>query len=80
MLAPMEKAESDEHRAVLLEKVRSSLTKTQYRRLQMYYLKGMTEAEIARQEGVGQQRISNSLISGKKTVERFFQEFLRSRG
>ena len=80
MLAPSEKAESDERRAVLLEKVRSSLTKTQYRRMHMYYLQGMTEAEIARQEGVGQQRISNSLVSGKKTVERFFQEFLRSRG
>lgn len=80
MLAPMEKAESDERRAALLEKVRSSLTRTQYRRLQMYYLKGMTEAEIAHQEGVGQRRVSTSISSGKKIVERFFQEFLRSRG
>ena len=80
MLAPMEKAEGDVRRAVLLEKVRSSLTRTQYRRLQMYYLKGMTEAEIARQEGVGQRRVSTSISSGKTIVERFFQEFLRSRG
>ena len=80
MLAPMLRAESDERRAALLETVRSSLTKKQYRRLRMYYLEGMTEAEISLQEGVCQQRISNSLVSGKKILERFFQEFLRSRG
>lgn len=80
MLAPMMEAESDERRAILLEMVRSSLTRKQYRRLRMYYLQSMTEAEIARQEGVGQQRISNSLVSGKKIVEKFFQDFLRSRG
>ena len=80
MMTPMLKAESDERRVTLLEMVRSSLTKKQYRRLQMYYLQGMTEAEIARQEGVGQQRISNSLVSGKKIVEKFFRKFLRDRG
>ena len=80
MMAPMLKTESDERRAALLEMVRSSLTKKQYRRLQMYYLQGMTEAEIARQEGVGQQRISNSLVSGKKIVEKFFRKFLRDMG
>ena len=80
MMAPMLKVESDERRAAVLELVRSSLTPKQYRRLCMYYLQGMTEAEIARQEGVGQQRISNSLISGKKIVEKFFQKFSRGRG
>ena len=80
MLAPVLKAENNERRAALLEMVKSSLTSKQYRRLRMYYLEGMTEAEIARYEGVGQQRISNSLISGKKIVEKFFREFLRGRG
>lgn len=80
MMTPMLKAESDERRAALLEMVRSSLTKKQYRRLCMYYLQGMTEAEIAKLEGVGQRRISTSISSGTKIVERFFQEFLRSRG
>ena len=80
MLAPMLEAENNERRAALLEMVKSSLTSKQYHRLWMYCLQGMTEAEIARQEGVGQQRISNSLVSGKKIVEKFFQEFLRSRG
>ena len=80
MMAPMLKAESDERRAAQLEMVKSSLTSKQYRRLKMYYVQGMTEAEIARQEGVGQRRISTSISSGKKIVERFFQEFLRNRG
>ena len=80
MLAPILEAECAEHHAALLEKVRSSLTSKQYRRLRMYYLDGKTEAEIAHEEGVGQQRISNSLISGKRIVEKFFQEFLRGRG
>ena len=80
MLAPMLKAEIDNRRAALLEMVRSSLTRKQYRRLCMYYLQGMTEAEIAKLEGVGQRRISTSISSGTKIVERFFQEFLRNRG
>ena len=80
MLSPMLKAENDERRAVLLEMVKASLTSKQYRRLWMYYLQGMTEAEIARQEGVGQPRVCNSLNTGRKIVEKFFQEFLRSRG
>ena len=80
MMAPMLKAESDKQRATLLEMVRSSLTKKQYRRLCMYYLQGMTEAEIAKLESVVQRRISTSISSGTKIVERFFQEFLRNRG
>ena len=80
MLAPILEAECAERRAILLEMVKSSLTGKQYRRLRMYYVQGMTEAEIALQEGVGQRRISTSISSGKKIVERFFQEFLRSRG
>ena len=80
MMVPILEAECAERRAALLETVRSSLTEKQYRRLRMYYLEGMTEAEIACQEGVGQQRISNSLVSGKKIVEKFFQNFLGDRG
>ena len=80
MLTPMLKAENDKRRAALLEMVKSNLTSKQYRRLRMYYLQGMTEAEIARQEGVGQPRICKSLSTGRKIVEKFFQEFLSSRG
>ena len=80
MLAPMLEAENNERRAVLLEMVRSSLTRKQYRRLCMYYLQGITETEIAKLEGVGQRRISTSISSGKKIVEKFFKKFLRNRG
>ena len=42
--------------------------------------KGKTEEEIAVIEGVKQQRISKSLIAGKKFVEKIFKEFLENRG
>lgn len=80
MLAPILEAESAEHRAALLKAVRSNLTNKQYRRLRMYYLDGMTEAEIARHEGVGQPRICNSLNAAKKAAKKIFHKFLRNRG
>ena len=80
MLFPMLEAENDERCAALFEMVKISLTSKQYRRLRMYYLQGMTEAEIAHQEGVGQRRISTSISSGKKIVKKFFKKFLRNRG
>lgn len=80
VLAPYIEAEERERRRRMLEKIRTSLTAKQYRRLCLYYLEGQTEAEIAVLEGITQQRISKSLISGEKIVEKFFQEFLSGRG
>lgn len=54
--------------AEMLVRIRACLTKVQFRRLWMYYAEGMTEQEIAEREGVGQQRISKSLISAKKKL------------
>ena len=79
-LAPYLAAEQTEQRRQLLEQVRSHLTEKQYRRLCLYYLEGKTEEEIAVIEGVKQQRISKSLIAGKKFVEKIFKEFLENRG
>ena len=53
---------------VSMVRIRECLTKVQFRRLWMYYAEGMTEQEIAKREGVGQQRISKSLISAKKKL------------
>ena len=79
-IAPLLEAEQEERRAALLRQVKGLLTKTQYRRLCLYYLEGKTEEEIAVIEGVKQQRISKSLIAGKKFVEKIFKEFLENRG
>ena len=80
VLAPYIEAEQRERRCRMLEQIRSGLTQKQYRRLCLYYLDGKTEAEIAGIEGITQQRVSKSLVSGAKIVEKFFQEFLRDRG
>lgn len=80
VLAPYIAAEQAERRRKILEQIRASLTEKQYRRLCLYYLEGKTQEEIAALEGITQQRISKSLISGAKTVERFFQEIFPDRG
>ena len=80
LLAPILEAEDRELRAAKLEQVKTHLTEKQYRRLWMYYIEGMTEAEIAVKEGVGQPRVSYSLAAGKRIAEKFFLKFLRNRG
>ena len=80
VFAPYIAAEQAERRRRILEQIRSRLTEKQYRRLCLYYLEGKTEAEIAALEGITQQRISKSIISGTNIVERYFQEFFLGRG
>ena len=55
--------------------VRDSLTETQYRRLCLYYLERMSESEIAESEGVGQQRVSRSILSGKRALKNILSNF-----
>ena len=75
LMAPLLRTEENDQRASRARMVRSSLTEKQYRRLRMYYLQGMTETEIADLEGVGQQRISKSLISGIAVLKNFIKIF-----
>lgn len=77
VLAPYIEAEEKERRRRMLEQIRTSLTAKQYRRLCFYYVDGKTEAEVAALEGVGRRRISTSITSGTKIVEKFFENFLR---
>lgn len=77
VLAPYIAAEKAERRRRLIEVFKTCLTAKQYRRMCLYYLNHMTEAEIAALEGVGQRRVSTSITSGRKIVEKFFPEFFR---
>lgn len=61
-------------RAALIQRVRNGLTEKQYRRLYLYYLEGLSEGEIARLEGVGQRRISTSIMLGRKKLVKIFEE------
>ena len=80
LLETVEQAERDAACAALVEQIRNRLTEKQLRRLRLYYLHGMTEAEIGKLEGVGQRRIATSLASGRKILEKIFQIFSDNRG
>lgn len=75
LFAPLLESEQRKERNALLQKVRSALTEKQYRRLHKYFLEGMTEAEIAKIEGVGQRRISTSISSGIAVLKKILKNF-----
>ena len=74
LLAAMDAAEHRTARLALVEQLRSCLTEKQFRRLRLYYLEGKSEAEIAVLEGVGQRRISTSLMLGRKKLAKIFEK------
>ncbi|MGN8969372.1 hypothetical protein [Intestinimonas sp. HCP28S3_D6] len=66
--------------AELVMKLRVCLTETQFRRLWMYYADGMSEKQIAKLEGVGQQRISKSIVTARKKAKKFLSFQSKNRG
>jgi DNA-directed RNA polymerase specialized sigma subunit len=63
----------DEERKALVNKIKSVLTETQFRRLWLYYVERKTEQQIADIEKVGQRRVSISINVAKKKIKKFFQ-------
>ena len=65
--------QAEKHRSSLelVMQIKEILTETQFRRLWMYYVKGMTEAEIAKKESVGQRRVSTSITDAEKKIKKF---------
>ena len=55
----------------LVVKMKDKLTEIQFRRLWMYHVDGLTEAEIAKKEGVGQRRVSTSITDAEKKIKKF---------
>lgn len=74
LVAALRKAEQAERQAALLEQVRDLLTAKQYRRLWLYSVKKMNEAQIAQAENVGQPRICRSIRRARKILEKYFSE------
>ena len=64
---------ADEERKALVNKIKSVLTETQFRRLWLYYVERKTEQQIADIEKVGQRRVSTSINVAKKKIKKFFQ-------
>ena len=56
----------------MVSQIRDKLTETQFRRLWMYHVGGMTVDEIGRIEGIRHQNISKSIGSAMKKIKNFF--------
>lgn len=54
----------------MVVKLKDKLTETQFRRLWMYHVDGLTLDEIGEIEGVDHQRISKSIIAAKKKIKK----------
>lgn len=67
-----EKAERRRVASTMVSQIRDKLTETQFRRLWMYYVDGMTVDEIGRIEGIRHQNISKSIGSAIKKIKKFF--------
>ena len=67
-----QRAEQKRKASDMVVQLKDKLTETQFRRLWMYYVDGMTEAQIAKKEGVGQRRVSTSITDAEKKIKKFF--------
>lgn len=67
-----EKAERRKHASAMVSQIRDKLTETQFRRLWMYLVDGMTIDEIGEKEGVSHQAISLSITTTTKKIKKYF--------
>ena len=63
----------EQYSAETIISIRARLTEKQFRRIWLYYIHGLTEAEIAHLEGVGQRRVSTSITSATKKIVKFLE-------
>ncbi len=73
LFSRLEETEHMQLRAILITQLMNRLSEKQYRRLWLYYVKNLSERDIAVIEHVGQQRVSKSILSSKKIIEEFFK-------
>ena len=59
---------------MVLDEIKSVLSEKQFRRLWMYYGKGMTEEIIAEEEGTSHQAVSKCINAARKRIERSMKE------
>lgn len=68
-----EDAEHEEAVLKVMDVLSNILTKTQFRRIWMYVVDGLSQREIAEIEGAGQQRVSKSIKQAMRITKNFFQ-------
>ena len=67
-----ETSERRRRAAAKVSQIRDKLTETQFRRLWMYFVDGMTIDEIGEIEGISHQNISKSIGSAMKKIKKIF--------
>ena len=67
-----EKAERRKKASATVSRIRDKLTETQFRRLWMYFVDGMTIDEIGGKEGVSHQAISLSITTTIRKIKKYF--------
>lgn len=67
-----EKSERRKMASAMVSQIRDKLTETQFRRLWMYFVDGMTIDEIGEKEGVSHQAISLSITTTIKKIKKYF--------
>lgn len=73
LLRGIEQAGQEANCAVLMAKIKSCLSTTQFRRLWMHYAEGKSVTEIAAIEGVSKAGISLALRAARKKVEKMLE-------
>lgn len=67
-----EKSERRRMASAMVSQIRDKLTETQFRRLWMYLVDGMTIDKIGKIEGISHQNISKSIGSAMKKIKKIF--------
>ena len=67
-----EKSERRRVASAMVSQIRDKLTETQFRRLWMYYIDGMTVDEIGEKEGVSHQAASLSITTAIRKIKKYF--------
>ena len=67
-----EKSERRRMASAMVSQIRDNLTETQFRRLWMYLVDGMTIDEIGGKEGVSHQAISLSITTTIRKIKKYF--------
>ena len=73
MLGAIELAARDADRTMLMQKIRTCLSTTQFRRMWMRYAEGKSVTEIAELEGVSKAGISLTLHTARKKLKKVFK-------
>ena len=67
-----ERAEKRRQASVMVAQIKDKLTETQFRRVWMYFVDGMTIDEIGEIEGISHQNISKSIGAAMKKMKKLF--------